>query len=108
MKPGEARRNAPARQKLAELALDEPRQALAVAQRGRLRTERLEMIANELMKLTLHTIARRRRGTASAHGARTPTAHAVRSRDDFSRNRGVASSAMAFSATPATPVDRNL
>jgi hypothetical protein len=66
----EARRQTAARQEFAELALDEPRQALAVAPRGRLRTERLEMIANEAMKLTGPTIARGRRGAGKGRRAR--------------------------------------
>jgi len=67
MESSKPTRQAPAGQKVAELLFDESGQAFTVAQRRRLRAERLEMFEDDLVKQTVRGITRLVRGRGLCH-----------------------------------------
>jgi hypothetical protein len=107
VKAGESRGQTPTREELPKLAFDKPRQAVAVAQRGRLRAERLEMITHELREHALCRIARLVSSGCLEHARRARVRRAARRRDECGRNRTISPSPVAIPAPPKTHRDRN-
>ncbi len=96
--PGEPRAQGAALQKLVKLLLHEAREALAVAQVGRLRAERLEVIAHDLVEDTgcrLPRFVGRRRG---AHAPRSAEPMPRRASPETWGGSGVGVSGCAISA----------